>query len=504
MAALGFDDCAACLVPLSEDTIGNPRKLSCGHSLHEPCWLELLRFGVDPTCAFCRASASDPYSGSAEEQCDYGALEYIRAVRGTVAGSPARHVVGRRCLELLQSVLTMNPRHARGRVFMGLLYQKGIGVRQDHEAAIQHFSQAMQDGNGLAAVHVGRLYKEGTGVLKDEPRARELFGLADRGGCLLGTLELAIMCKGGQGGELDAVLARELFSRAAHLGDPLGLHELAVMLRDGEGGPRDEARARELFSRASDLGYTLATLELGGMYMEGLGGEKDEAMGMELYRKVEFGQAQVKRRPVQDDPRTVAQGWVGAGAGKALYASEIKALADTGEWWQLKEPEPTKQDEAWLAMLGLAVEDRPKARPPKKSPPPPGAASGGVWRAAMSFGSIVYGDPVQVSHAEAAKASSCRTIANIEGDDVCICVEYVTADGYAEFMSRNPEGNLCCSPGDSSEAAEVQPAPTGAGAAASDRVSRSGVGSSLVGRATRTVAAVVSGITGRRLGGSRS
>eukprot|EP00927_Polykrikos_kofoidii_P023940 TRINITY_DN21875_c0_g2_i1.p1 TRINITY_DN21875_c0_g2~~TRINITY_DN21875_c0_g2_i1.p1 ORF type:complete len:501 (+),score=54.23 TRINITY_DN21875_c0_g2_i1:136-1503(+) len=363
MAALGFDDCAACLVPLSEDTIGNPRKLSCGHSLHEPCWLELLRFGVDPTCAFCRASASDPYSGSAEEQCDYGALEYIRAVRGTVAGSPARHVVGRRCLELLQSVLTMNPRHARGRVFMGLLYQKGIGVRQDHEAAIQHFSQAMQDGNGLAAVHVGRLYKEGTGVLKDEPRARELFGLADRGGCLLGTLELAIMCKGGQGGELDAVLARELFSRAAHLGDPLGLHELAVMLRDGEGGPRDEARARELFSRASDLGYTLATLELGGMYMEGLGGEKDEAMGMELYRKVEFGQAQVKRRPVQDDPRTVAQGWVGAGAGKALYASEIKALADTGEWWQLKEPEPTKQDEAWLAMLGLAVEDRPKECP---------------------------------------------------------------------------------------------------------------------------------------------
>mmetsp|Transcript_104789 Transcript_104789/g.305996 ORF Transcript_104789/g.305996 Transcript_104789/m.305996 type:complete len:460 (-) Transcript_104789:176-1555(-) len=407
-------ECAVCLT--ATGALGACRHLACGHAVHEACLQELHAIGFSSLCPVCRSAAPRP-GHSAEDMCREAAVEYVRAVRCTAPGSAARHVVGERCLALVNGTLDLDGEHSHSWFFLGMLMLRGIGTERDEAAAGSIFQRVHLAGNLHGTVELARMCKLGLGVQgRDEGQARELFAEAAAGGNLHGILELALMCKDGVGGEKDLSMARDLFEQASGRGDVLANYEFGLMLKDGIGGSKDEMRARELMEKAHTGGYSLATYTLADMYISGVGGERDEAMGQSLLFQKDFGAP----RLAPPDEASLAQGWMREGGINESYRAELQALADRGQWFQ-----PGEEAAAYKEEPSLGGQ--------------PALAGDGVWRAAMSFGSIAYGDPLNVSASQVVTAEGKRAVVDL-GDGVSICAELVAPGDLAAFMARTPQG----------------------------------------------------------------
>jgi len=429
-------DCEACLRPLNEG--GAVHRFGCGHSFHEACVDEFRELSAGSACPACSDLAGGVLGSqcSAQQLCESAAVEYVRAVRSTAAGSPARHVVAERCARQLKAALELDPSHPKSMVLMGMLHQAGLGVDKDHAAAVEFFVRADRAGDALGALHLARCYKHGLGCDPDLVRARELFGRADEGGNTMACLELALMCRSGLGGALDLPRAWQLFEKADRRGDALAAYELAVAYMNGSGGlARNEAKAREHMESAHDRGYAPATVELGQMCMAGVGGVEDAARASTLMMGMDFPRP--KQEPMDD--RAVREGWVDSCKARTLYKAELAKLKASGEWWQLADLEDEEDPNSMLKAAGLYVEPAKLPASNASAPtahPPLGHAKGGVWRAAMSFRSINYGDVIEVSAPRAAAADGSRTVVNIEGGDVSIIAEYVLPADLGKFMRK--------------------------------------------------------------------
>lgn len=66
----------------------------------------------------------------------------------------------------------------RGERFMGYLYSSGIGVKTDHQKAIEWWLKAAAQGDDGAAINLGRYYSLGIGVLRNDREAMKWYGLA--------------------------------------------------------------------------------------------------------------------------------------------------------------------------------------------------------------------------------------------------------------------------------------------------------------------------------------
>lgn len=61
---------------------------------------------------------------------------------------------------------------------LGLLYDKGQGISQDHEKAFEWYEKAAEQGYEKAQVMLGIMYEEGRGVSQDHEKALEWYGKA--------------------------------------------------------------------------------------------------------------------------------------------------------------------------------------------------------------------------------------------------------------------------------------------------------------------------------------
>lgn len=68
--------------------------------------------------------------------------------------------------------------HSDAQYALALLYQRGRGVRQDYELAINWYVQAAFNGQPEAAYALGSIFQRGRGVNKDLSRAKEYYGQA--------------------------------------------------------------------------------------------------------------------------------------------------------------------------------------------------------------------------------------------------------------------------------------------------------------------------------------
>ena len=73
---------------------------------------------------------------------------------------------------------------------LGVMYSKGIGVRQDYNKANELYRKACDMGNGGGCYNLGSSYAFGHGVQEDVVKALELFGRA----CNLGSQEGCGVC----------------------------------------------------------------------------------------------------------------------------------------------------------------------------------------------------------------------------------------------------------------------------------------------------------------------
>jgi TPR repeat protein len=197
---------------------------------------------------------------------------------------------------------------SRGALFVGVLYDAGLGVRQDHGQALAWYRSAADAGNVTGMFNVGVMYDAGRGVQPDPGQAAVWYARAAAHDFGRAEYDLALLYEGGVGVPRNPAYATRLFVKAARHGisaaqahlvrlgyqvsapvqpavdvamDDLQRAENILLSR----GPAEASEAAELFRHAADTGNALAEYDLGYCYEHGLGVQRDLVEAHALYRR---------------------------------------------------------------------------------------------------------------------------------------------------------------------------------------------------------------------------
>jgi len=141
---------------------------------------------------------------------------------------------------------------------IGLLYERGLGVRQSYPEAINWYTQAADQGLAEAHHNLGLLYYSGFGVEPNEREAFRRFRSAAEDELPESLYMLGLMVYNGQATAQDFPQAKLLFEAAAVQGYAEAQYMLGYILQSGDlGKPRPDAAY--VWSRiAADQGIELA------------------------------------------------------------------------------------------------------------------------------------------------------------------------------------------------------------------------------------------------------
>lgn len=165
---------------------------------------------------------------------------------------------------------------AQAQSFLGIMYEKGIGVVKDEAEALKWYRKAAEQGNAQAASILGIMYADGLGVPRNEEEALVWFRKQIQTE-LREFSKRPIQFRGGYQGAI----------KAAEGGDPLAQTIVGKMYLTGSGVTQDDVEAVHWLTEGTK-GFAAAGAKeaLGLLYEEGRGGlPKDKAEARRLYRK---------------------------------------------------------------------------------------------------------------------------------------------------------------------------------------------------------------------------
>jgi TPR repeat protein len=110
---------------------------------------------------------------------------------------------------------------------LGIMYDNGYGVLQDHKEAVKWWRKAAEQGHSSAQFNLGNMYNKGQGVLRDYKEAVKWYRKAAKQGLPQAQYNLGNMHQKGQGVLQDKVMAVMYYSIAAVSG-----FERAIKSRD--------------------------------------------------------------------------------------------------------------------------------------------------------------------------------------------------------------------------------------------------------------------------------
>lgn len=102
---------------------------------------------------------------------------------------------------------------------IGVLYSKGLGVRQDPSEAVRWWAAAAGHGSAAGQVNLGYAFQNGVGTAVDEVAAAKWYERAARQGVAEAANNLAALYTNPATGRPDLVQARVWFKRALRLGN---------------------------------------------------------------------------------------------------------------------------------------------------------------------------------------------------------------------------------------------------------------------------------------------
>src|SRR5574344_341256 len=118
--------------------------------------------------------------------------------------------------------------------------------------------QAARRGEADAQFRLGVLFDKGRGVVQDDDQALQWFRRAAQQGHAKAQYNLAVMLDAGRGTAPDDAQAAQWYLRAAEQGDAAAQYNLALMLVKGEGVPQGETAAAQGFLQAAQQGLAAA------------------------------------------------------------------------------------------------------------------------------------------------------------------------------------------------------------------------------------------------------
>ena len=131
---------------------------------------------------------------------------------------------------------------------LGVRYDDGRGVQQDHAEAVRWYRMAADQGEAAAQFNLGVSYSNGEGVLKDDAEAVRWFRLAAEQGFAEAQYNLGLMYATGEGVPEDYVVAYAWWNLAAAQGNEMAMEY------------KDDIRTRmtpDQIARAQELSATL-------------------------------------------------------------------------------------------------------------------------------------------------------------------------------------------------------------------------------------------------------
>lgn len=179
---------------------------------------------------------------------------------------------------------------------LGLYYDQGKTVEQDHQLAVEYYNKSAEQGYASAQWNLALCYENGEGVEQDYIQAFQWLNKAAEQGHKLSQNKLGIYYKRGIGIEKDLKKAAEYYFRSAEQGYASAQWNLALCYEKGEGIEQDYKQAFQWLMKAAEQGNITAQKKLGNYYESGLGGVKDDNKAKEWQDRAAELDARDKRR----------------------------------------------------------------------------------------------------------------------------------------------------------------------------------------------------------------
>lgn len=112
---------------------------------------------------------------------------------------------------------------------LGIMYDNGDGVPQDHQAAAKWYRLSAEQGQAVAQFNLGNMYDLGLGVTQDYVEAAAWFRLAAEQGYNQAQFNLGFIHSQGQGVPLDNVEAAKWYRLATERGISLAKNRLETL-----------------------------------------------------------------------------------------------------------------------------------------------------------------------------------------------------------------------------------------------------------------------------------
>lgn len=198
-------------------------------------------------------------------------------------------------------------------LLLGLLYDRGIGVKADLDEAVKWYKKAAN--NRVSQFIIGTYTYQGKGFYEDEDEGIELLKQSAEGGFSYADLNLAVVAhkdkkdflpllnKAYRAGNsragillADYTLAQDnsvenlqqakmIFQNLAEKGDQYAQLKLAYMFDKGFGSERNESEAYRWYMASAQQGNPIAQYQLGQMYQLGYAGQPDVQQAIDWYQK---------------------------------------------------------------------------------------------------------------------------------------------------------------------------------------------------------------------------
>jgi TPR repeat protein len=197
---------------------------------------------------------------------------------------------------------------ARSALFVGVLYDTGLGVPHDYLQALEWYRRAAEAGSPAGAFNAGVMYDAGRGVAPDPQKAAFWYARAAAKGFARAEYNLAMMYEAGSGVPRNPARAIQLYIKAANHGISAARTHLVALGQTVTGighdtgdtamlefqraqqilltrGVAEAAHAVELFQRAAEQHNSLAEYDLGYCYEYGIGVPRDLVQAYAWYRR---------------------------------------------------------------------------------------------------------------------------------------------------------------------------------------------------------------------------
>ena len=174
---------------------------------------------------------------------------------------------------------------AEAQLRLGYCYEKGNGVEQNYEKAIECYTKSVEQGNAVAQLRLGYCYEKGYGVEQNYEKAIEWYTKSAKQGNASAMYNLALCYQEGYGVEQNYEKAVEWYTKSAEQGNVIAQNNLGWCYEKGYGVVKDYRKAVELFRKSVEQGASASQYNLGYCYENGYGVEINYEEAINCYQK---------------------------------------------------------------------------------------------------------------------------------------------------------------------------------------------------------------------------